>query len=169
MKYLLILLSLVTLSACNKDVAGGGACSLGNQAYIFNQGGAKFALPNAFTPNGDGRNDYFRPISSTGLTNLSMTITDKGGNVVFRTIDLYTQGWDGKNSGYLLESGKYAVNFQFTTVNGDHVNQSLCIALLAYSAANCIPRVMGETYYFGDQFDPVTLQPIYATAENFCP
>lgn len=168
MKYLLILLLAASVSSCNKDVVGGAACYLGKQAFVFNQGGAKFALPTAFTPNGDGRNDYFRPIVSTSLTNFSMTISDKNGNVVFRTIDLYTQGWDGRNSGYLLESGKYVANFQFTTVNGDRVNQSMCIALLAYNAANCIPRELGDTYYFGDQFDPVTLQPIYGSGEVIC-
>lgn len=159
---------MLTFSACNKDVVGGAACNFNNQAFIFNQGGAKFALPNAFTPNNDGLNDYYRPIVSTGLTNFSMTISDKNGNVVYRTIDLYTQGWNGTNSGYLLESGRYAVNLQFTTVNGDRVNQNLCVALLAYNAANCLPRELGETYYFESQYDEVTLQPIYASREVIC-
>ncbi|MBS1644966.1 MAG: gliding motility-associated C-terminal domain-containing protein [Bacteroidetes bacterium] len=168
MKYLIIIVCFSMLSACKKELVGGAACYLGKQAYVFNQGGTKFALPNAFTPNGDGRNDYFRPIASTNLTSFSMTIMDNDGNVVFRTIDRYTQGWDGRNSGYMLASGKYGVNFQFVTTNGDRVNQNYCIALLSYNTSNCIPRDLGDQYFFENQYDPVTLQPIYGSGEIIC-
>jgi len=52
-----------------------------------------FYVPNAFTPNGDGQNDEFRPIL-TNVSNYRMLIFDRWGKEVFETKDL-NKGWDG--------------------------------------------------------------------------
>lgn len=51
-------------------------------------------MPNAFTPNGDGLNDNFRPLISGFETELfNMSIYTKWGQLIFSTSDAIT-GWD---------------------------------------------------------------------------
>jgi gliding motility-associated-like protein len=54
-------------------------------------------VPNAFTPNGDGRNDEFM-IKSTGITDIRMEIFSRWGREIFHSNSLYT-GWDGRMDG----------------------------------------------------------------------
>lgn len=53
-----------------------------------------FFVPNAFTPNGDGRNDVFLG-EGIGIRTYKMLVFDRWGNVIFESDDLY-KGWDGK-------------------------------------------------------------------------
>jgi len=53
-----------------------------------------FYVPNAFTPNGDGINDFFRPYL-TNFSEYQMLIYDRWGEMVFET-DNILNSWDGK-------------------------------------------------------------------------
>lgn len=63
-------------------------------------------FPQAFTPNGDGLNDYFRPIGPS-LSNFSLTVFDRWGQQVFTTNSKET-GWDGSFKGSLCPVGTYS-------------------------------------------------------------
>jgi gliding motility-associated-like protein len=52
-------------------------------------------LPNIFTPNGDGVNDFFRP-KMYGVKELSCTIFDRWGKLVYEFRDINDK-WDGRN------------------------------------------------------------------------
>lgn len=54
-------------------------------------------VPNAFTPNGDGKNDFFMS-KGDGILQFEMSIFDRWGNKIFYSNDL-NKGWDGKVSG----------------------------------------------------------------------
>ncbi len=56
-----------------------------------------FYVPNAFTPNGDSKNDVFRPMLFGNVKQYRLTIFDRWGQVVFQTVDLQ-KGWDGKGA-----------------------------------------------------------------------
>jgi gliding motility-associated-like protein len=63
-------------------------------------------MPNAFTPNGDGKNDVFR-IPRGAITEVQeFTIFDMWGNKVFSTINRST-GWDGNFKGKGSSAGTY--------------------------------------------------------------
>jgi len=64
---------------------------------IFNKNCNEY-FPSAFTPNGDGKNDYFRILNASNLTNYSLTIYNRWGEIVFQTND-YSKGWDGTVKG----------------------------------------------------------------------
>jgi gliding motility-associated-like protein len=71
-------------------------------------------IPNAFTPNGDGRNDVFQ-VKSKGEINLfSMKIFDRWGVLVFETKDI-NQPWVGNHMGgnYYLTTGVYSYIIEY--------------------------------------------------------
>ncbi len=56
-------------------------------------------VPNAFTPDGNGLNDLFKPVLTyVSSEDYLMQIYDRWGNVVFTTTDV-DQGWDGTYNG----------------------------------------------------------------------
>lgn len=63
-------------------------------------------LPNAFTPDGNGRNDTFRPLHACGMKDFQMAVYDRYGEMIFRSSDPLL-GWDGNFGGHKAPSGAY--------------------------------------------------------------
>ncbi len=59
-------------------------------------------IPNVFTPNQDGMNDYFRIEGIESYPNSSLIVYNRWGNLVFQS-DNYQNNWDG----YLASQGTY--------------------------------------------------------------
>ena len=67
--------------------------------------GGSFNIPNAFTPNGDGINDFFVIRGLVG--NTKVAIFDHFGKLLYESKN-YTNDWVGKDlNGNVLESGIY--------------------------------------------------------------
>jgi gliding motility-associated-like protein len=66
-------------------------------------------LPNAFSPNGDGKNDEFGPYFRQDLTIAAyqIQIFDRWGLQVFTSQD-FDRRWDGTYRGAIAEAGTYA-------------------------------------------------------------
>ena len=75
-------------------------------------------IPNAFTPNGDGLNDKFE-IQGIGITEYTITIFDRWGNLVFESNDI-SRSWNGlqNNSGEKINQGTYNYKLQYRS--GDY-------------------------------------------------
>lgn len=66
----------------------------------------QFKLPNIFTPNGDGNNDFLK-LDIENVTEFVVVILDAKSNVVFKSEDAYFK-WDGTNlNGDKLPIGNY--------------------------------------------------------------
>lgn len=63
-------------------------------------------LPNAFTPNHDGRNDIFRPKFAGAASTYRFAVYDRWGRTMFETKDP-TEGWDGTTNGKQQPAGVY--------------------------------------------------------------
>ena len=64
-------------------------------------------VPTAFTPNGDGRNDFFKPLS-IGLKSLDrFTVYNRWGQLVYSNTNLKQDGWDGTFKGSKQEQATY--------------------------------------------------------------
>jgi gliding motility-associated-like protein len=74
-------------------------------------------MPNAFTPNSDGRNDISRPLG-INITSLVYTIYDANNTVVFTTNQL-GQGWQTTISNNSFE--KFYYKIQGVTTSGRHI------------------------------------------------
>jgi gliding motility-associated-like protein len=66
----------------------------------------RIGVPNAFTPNGDGKNDYLYPLNAYKATELQFSIYNRYGQLVFETKD-WTRKWDGTLRSVQQPSGTY--------------------------------------------------------------
>ncbi len=85
-------------------------------------------LPNAFTPNGDGKNDvlYVRGIR---ITEVYLAIYDRWGQLMFETNDK-EKGWDGTYGGKLLDAGVFGYYLRAKCEDGETVSKEGNITLL---------------------------------------
>jgi gliding motility-associated-like protein len=75
-------------------------------------------MPNAFTPNGDGNNDYFIPILDFSPESFVMIIYDRAGRRLFETTDPY-EGWDGSfRGGDRVMEGVYVYHVKYKEFTG---------------------------------------------------
>jgi len=66
-----------------------------------------FELPNAFTPNGDGQNDIYKPYRSRFIETIDFKVFNRWGQVIFTTLDPEIN-WNGSNqSGKNVSDGVY--------------------------------------------------------------
>jgi gliding motility-associated-like protein len=63
-------------------------------------------IPNAFTPNNDGLNDVFRPMSNARIASFEWKVYDRYGNAIYASTDA-SGGWNGTAKGKLLPAGSY--------------------------------------------------------------
>lgn len=91
-----------------------------------------FFLPNSFTPNGDGKNDVYKPYG-TGwdIDTYSMKVFDRWGEVLFSTTDINV-GWDGTtpDGKPIQETGIYTVHLIVTAANGIQYDYIESVTLL---------------------------------------
>lgn len=62
------------------------------------------AVPTAFTPNGDGINDYLYPVNAFKANNMLFQVYNRAGQVIFSSRD-WMQKWDGTYKGEPQDSG----------------------------------------------------------------
>lgn len=65
-----------------------------------------FYIPTAFTPNGDGKNDIFKPVFAGLVTECSFSIYNRLGQKIFSSNNI-ANGWDGTINGHPQPSGTY--------------------------------------------------------------
>jgi gliding motility-associated-like protein len=87
-------------------------CSDSEEAEIFLTDHLIY-IPNAFTPDGDGINDFFRP-EMLGVVDFKMWIFDRWGTEIFFTED--PKGWNGQGvrDDYYLQNQSYSYKVVIT-------------------------------------------------------
>lgn len=74
-------------------------------------------MPNAFTPEGNTVNDYFVPTIDTNVVKgIEFIVFSRWGNIIFKTTDLQTLGWDGKHNGLPAPEGIYGYLLNLTLI-----------------------------------------------------
>jgi gliding motility-associated-like protein len=95
---------------------------------------ARMDVPSAFTPNGDGVNDYIGPMAF-GVTKIDFRIYNRWGQMVFQTNDpqaayLPNKGWDGRYKGKLQEMDAYAYTLHVVFNDGTEATKQGTITLI---------------------------------------
>jgi gliding motility-associated-like protein len=89
-------------------------------------------IPNTFTPNGDGTNDYFLPrqLLSKGVTAFKMSVYNRWGQIIFETTAIDGRGWDGKFNSTDQPTGVYIYLIDATLKSGNHEKYQGNVTLL---------------------------------------
>lgn len=99
-------------------------CSITDSVTVFVRcNGSLVFIPNSFTPNQDGKNDYFYP-RGEGLERVSsFRVFNRWGQMVFERMNFQLNderaGWDGRFNGQLLPPDVYVYTMQVTCSTGE--------------------------------------------------
>ena len=77
-------------------------------------------VPNAFTPNGDGANDYFFPrqMLASSVSSFHLQVLSRWGQQVYETTRLDGRGWDGRFNNTDQPGGVYVYLIKVSFANG---------------------------------------------------
>lgn len=93
-------------------VTGDYGCVNTDSILINTKPCCELTFPSAFTPNNDGRNDKFRPITQGWHDVKSFRVLNRWGETIFETAD-ERRGWDGTFNGKPQDLGVYFYSIIF--------------------------------------------------------
>jgi gliding motility-associated-like protein len=85
-------------------------------------------VPNSFTPNGDGLNDFFY-VQGEAIQTFKIQVFNRWGDLIFESNDVNT-GWDGKFNGQLVPQGTYVYKLSASSVTGRRTTKEGTINVL---------------------------------------
>lgn len=116
------LYSIVAYNSCGKTAD--------SVVISYKDCGCTLWFPTAFTPNGDGKNDYFRPVYRCPISDYVMSIYNRWGERVFYTTDPKV-GWRGTVNGKPADAATYVWIVDYKEPNtGFPVHRTGTITLL---------------------------------------
>lgn len=120
-----------TLQITNEEGCTGEA----TVSVIVSENNQQYYIPNTFTPNGDGLNDFFTVYGDeTSGTIKSMRIFDRWGDLLNEkrqiALNVEQSGWDGTFKGKELKPGVYVYSIEIISRNGEVLNFAGTITLL---------------------------------------
>ncbi|RYM34076.1 gliding motility-associated C-terminal domain-containing protein [Brumimicrobium glaciale] len=108
----------------------GGCKSDLDSVFISVNPNCDVEVPNVFTPNSDGINDYFKLISFEGIQQLECVIVNRWGNLV-REFDTPDFKWDGTDKkGNKITNGTFFYVIKAKTITGEDVDKSGFVQLI---------------------------------------
>ncbi|MGQ0737963.1 MAG: gliding motility-associated C-terminal domain-containing protein [Bacteroidota bacterium] len=118
--------TITTIYTATNALAAG--CQLSDQFTLVVLKDAVTHIPSAFTPNGDGLNDWFGPLGKVPAE-FSMQVFDRNGTLFFKSSSTYAK-WDGRVNGALQPNGIYVYLVQYKDIQGKWVLKKGTLALL---------------------------------------
>jgi len=76
-------------------------------------------VPTIFSPNGDGKNDFFCVLDDC-LASGTIQVFNRWGELVFETSDI-EQCWDGTHKGVNVNSGVFVYQIEGSLVTGENI------------------------------------------------
>jgi gliding motility-associated-like protein len=96
-----------------------------------NFGYCQLYCPSAFSPNGDGMNDKWKPYGEINYFNYLLTIYNEANALVFQTSDV-DQGWDGRANDILQPFGVYYYHINYESASGKKLTKSGAIEMVEF-------------------------------------
>lgn len=79
------------------------------------------AVPSAFTPNGDGKNDFLFPVNAYKAKQLVFHVFNRHGQLLFEAKD-WTKKWDGTVKGIQQDTGVFIWTLDYTEPGGKRIS-----------------------------------------------
>lgn len=99
----------VTVKVFSNDL-----CTATDSIYINAEPCCEMPMPNAFTPNNDGKNDFFIPKLQVGQKIIFFQVFNRWGQLVYETTMADTRGWDGRDmNGKEVGGGVYMYSLRY--------------------------------------------------------
>ena len=87
-------------------------------------------FPNSFTPNGDNKNEIFKPLFTDDLNKYELSVYNRYGELIFKSLDK-NRGWDGMFNGTIQPMGVYVWIVNYNTFSkGEMINRRGTINLI---------------------------------------
>lgn len=96
----------VVRSTGTYSVSVTNTCGSTEATVIVSNGVCGVYFPNAFTPNGDGKNEIFKVVTDNRLQEYHLLIFNRWGQKIFESNDP-AKGWDGTVGGKRMVTGTY--------------------------------------------------------------
>ena len=108
------------------DASSRGAIAVSNEdCVVF---APNLYVPNAFTPNGDGKNELFTVVAPD-LRNPELRIYDRWGELLYQTLNI-DEGWDGTFKGSPVPEGVYVFVVTGIGTEGDPLTRSGTVTVI---------------------------------------
>ena len=108
-------------------VSSDSGCSASTTITIEVSCGTVF-VPEAFSPNGDGQNDYLY-VRGDCIKDVDFIVFDRWGNKVFETTDKSIP-WNGMYKGEVMNTGSYVYSLSATMYDGSSVTKKGNVTLV---------------------------------------
>lgn len=98
------------------------ACSIDQKSFTvkFEECTCDVYIPSAFTPNHDGLNDDFKPITGCFAKDYTFIVFNSYGNIIFSTSEL-NKGWNGQYKNMEMQSGVFVWMLQYRNPNNNEI------------------------------------------------
>jgi gliding motility-associated-like protein len=84
-------------------------------------------VPNAFSPNQDGKNDVFRVVANLPIVIIEFKVFNRYGEIIYNN----TEGeWDGTHNGQMVQNGGYIYIIQYVSYLGEEVTEKGEVVLI---------------------------------------
>ena len=93
--------------------------------YYYND----YFIPNSFSPNGDGLNDYFGAIGIANVRDYNLQIYNRWGELIFESFDPNFK-WDGTFHNLYCPDGVYVWKLYCVNANNQFSNKNGYVTLL---------------------------------------
>ncbi len=103
------------------ELNGNNANSVSNKVYLYTA--PHLWVPNIFSPDNDGLNDYLIPKGS-GIKSYTMSIYDRWGVLIYKGTE-NDKGWDGKFKGEDVPVGMYIYEVTANCYSGRNVEKTI--------------------------------------------
>lgn len=111
------------------DVVDENGCEFSDTVFADFEGCSLY-IPNAFTPNGDGKNEVFTVVSEN-IERYNLEIFNRWGKLLI-SIDENSGGWDGMYAGKIVQSGVYVYKLQgYNEKKGRNIHRQGSVMVLS--------------------------------------
>ncbi|WEK36358.1 MAG: gliding motility-associated C-terminal domain-containing protein [Candidatus Pseudobacter hemicellulosilyticus] len=106
-----------------------GCYGLDHIKVLLYKTAADIFMPNAFSPNGDGKNDVIRPVC-VGISELKyFRVYNRWGQLIFNTTQI-NKGWDGTQGGVQQSPGTFVYMVQAVDYTGKTITKKGTVVLV---------------------------------------